>query len=90
MSNPRVVIITGAAGGVGRAMLAEFAGRGDLLIGVDVAQSGLTEAVREFGDQHHAFECDLSDEANIMETLEIRILEKLGVQNPYTETIPLS
>lgn len=30
------------------------------------------------------------DEANIMETLEIRILEKLGVQNPYTETIPLS
>ncbi|MEQ9019845.1 MAG: SDR family NAD(P)-dependent oxidoreductase, partial [Nitratireductor sp.] len=64
MSNPRVVIITGAAGGVGRAMLAEFAGRGDLLIGVDVAQSGLAEAVREFGDQHHAFECDLSDEAN--------------------------
>lgn len=66
MSNPRVVIVTGAAGGVGRAMLAEFAGRGDLLIGVDVAQSGLAEAVREFGDQHHAFECDLSDEANIM------------------------
>ena len=66
MSNPRVVIITGAAGGVGRAMLAEFAGRGDLLIGVDVAQSGLAEAVRALGGQHHAFECDLSDEANIM------------------------
>lgn len=30
------------------------------------------------------------DEANIMETLEIRILEKLGVQNPYTQTIPIS
>lgn len=27
------------------------------------------------------------DEANDMETLEIRILEKLGVQNPYTEMI---
>ena len=26
------------------------------------------------------------DEANDMETLEIRILETLGVQNPYTET----
>jgi len=26
------------------------------------------------------------DEANDMETLEIRILEQLGVQNPYTET----
>jgi len=66
MSNPRVVVITGAAGGVGRAMMAEFAGRGDLLIGVDVAQSGLIEAVRALGDQHFAFECDLSDEANIL------------------------
>jgi NAD(P)-dependent dehydrogenase (short-subunit alcohol dehydrogenase family) len=70
MSNPRVVIITGAAGGVGRAMLAEFAGRGDLLIGVDVAQSGLAEAVKAFGEQHHAFECDLSNEANIMALFE--------------------
>ena len=51
MSNPRVVIITGAAGGVGRAMLAEFAGRGDLLIGVDVAQSGLAEAVKALGER---------------------------------------
>lgn len=27
------------------------------------------------------------DDANIMETLEIRILEKLGVQNPYMQTL---
>jgi|GEM_PF-16083 len=67
MSNPRVVIITGAAGGVGRAMMDEFAGRGDLVIGVDVAESGLAEAVKALGDQHFGFECDLSDEANIIE-----------------------
>ncbi len=70
MSKQRVVIITGAAGGVGRAMMEEFAGRGDLLIGVDMAQSGLAEAVQALGDQHFAFECDLSDEANIIELFE--------------------
>ncbi|MEM5495136.1 SDR family oxidoreductase [Hoeflea sp. AS16] len=70
MSNPRIVIITGAAGGVGRAMLAEFAGRGDLVIGVDVAQSGVSEAVQALGDQHFGFECDLSDERNIMQLFE--------------------
>jgi NAD(P)-dependent dehydrogenase (short-subunit alcohol dehydrogenase family) len=63
----RVVIITGAAGGVGRAMLADCAARGDLMIGVDIAGSGLEEAVAQHGAEHHAFECDLSDEAQIMQ-----------------------
>ena len=67
MSTPRVTIITGAAGGVGREMLAEFAERGDLLIGVDVADSGLADAVKSLGSQHFAFECDLSDEDNIID-----------------------
>lgn len=32
------------------------------------------------------YDHETDDEANDMETLEIRILEHLGVQNPYTET----
>lgn len=67
MSKSRIVIITGAAGGVGRAMMAEFDGRGDVVVGVDIAGSGLAEAVQALGEQHFAFECDLSDEANILE-----------------------
>jgi NAD(P)-dependent dehydrogenase (short-subunit alcohol dehydrogenase family) len=70
MSKQRVVIVTGAAGGVGRSMMAEFAARGDLLIGVDIAESGLVEAVQALGPQHFAFECDLSDEVNIIELFE--------------------
>lgn len=66
MTKQRVVIITGAAGGIGRAMMAEFAGRGDLLICVDMAECELQEAVRAVGEQHFAIECDLSEESNIL------------------------
>jgi len=30
------------------------------------------------------------DEANIMESLEIRILEKMNIQNPYMEKLPMA
>lgn len=66
MTQQRVVIVTGAAGGVGQAMLADCAANGDLIIGVDIAGSGLKAAVASHGTQHHAFECDLSDEGQIM------------------------
>lgn len=62
----RVVVVTGASGGVGRAMLEEFAGRGDLVIGVDMPGSGLRDAVQALGEPHFYFECDLSEEQNIL------------------------
>lgn len=67
MKTSRVVIVTGAAGGVGRAMMTEFATRGDVVIGVDVAQSGLDAAIQDLGSRHFGFECDLSEEANIVD-----------------------
>ena len=67
MSKARIVVITGAAGGVGRSMMTEIAGRGDRVIGVDVADSGLEDAVAGLGGDHVALACDLSDEANIID-----------------------
>ena len=67
MTKQRVVIVTGAAGGIGHAMMAEFAGRGDLLIGVDMVGCGLRKAVRSQGEQHIAIECGLSEETHILE-----------------------
>ncbi len=36
------------------------------------------------------FDHENEDEANIMESLEIRILEKMGIQNPYVDKIPMA
>ncbi|WP_370302274.1 SDR family oxidoreductase [Pseudooceanicola sp.] len=62
----RTTIITGAAGGIGRALLGEFAARGDRLIAVDIPGSNLAEALAEVGPGHHAFACDMADEAQIL------------------------
>jgi NAD(P)-dependent dehydrogenase (short-subunit alcohol dehydrogenase family) len=61
----RTVVITGAAGGIGRALLAEFAAPGTRLIAVDLPGTDLGAALAPFGAGHAAFECDQSDEEQI-------------------------
>lgn len=66
--NPaRVIVVTGASGGIGQAMLAAFSASGDQLIGVDIPGSNITQTMAEFGSHHHGFECDLSDEVQILD-----------------------
>lgn len=57
----KVVFITGAAGGLGRAAAAEFARRGCRLALVDVNADSLAEAVSELGGQHWSSAGDLAD-----------------------------
>lgn len=47
MSEQRVVLITGAGGGMGREVSARYAAQGDRLVLVDVAQEGLDRAAEE-------------------------------------------
>lgn len=53
--SPRHVVVTGAAGGIGRAVAEAFAGRGDVVTGVDARGaelSGITHAVvADLGDE---------------------------------------
>ena len=62
-----IAIVTGAAGGIGRAMLADLAGRGYRLIAVDLPQADPAAAAAEFGPGHLGFGCDLGDEAAIVQ-----------------------
>mgnify|MGYP001329933070 CR=1 FL=1 len=62
----RTCLITGAAGGIGRALLAEFAAPDVRLIAVDLPGSGVAEVVAAHGAQHIGLECDQSDEAQIL------------------------
>jgi NAD(P)-dependent dehydrogenase (short-subunit alcohol dehydrogenase family) len=67
MDNKRIVIVTGAAGGIGKAMLETLAAEGACLIGVDLPGSGISHVVTAFGEGHHGLECDLADEAQIVD-----------------------
>lgn len=61
----RTTLITGAAGGIGRGLVAEFAARGDRVLAVDLPGTGLEEVVAALGGDHLALPCDLSDETQI-------------------------
>lgn len=61
----KLAIITGAAGGIGQALLAEFAEAGHRLVAVDLPGSHVADLVSRFGDHHLSRELDLGDEAQI-------------------------
>lgn len=58
----RVALVTGAAGGLGRAFCAGLAGAGAAVAGVDLAEQGGTErAVEEAGGRYVAITADVTD-----------------------------
>jgi NAD(P)-dependent dehydrogenase (short-subunit alcohol dehydrogenase family) len=67
MPLPRTVVITGAAGGIGRALLAAFAAPGTRLIALDLPGTDLAGALAPHGGGHVALTCDQSDEQQILD-----------------------
>ena len=62
----RVVIITGAAGGIGRALLEAFHRDGDIIAAVDLPGSNVVEIAATLGDQHAGFHCDVASEDDVV------------------------
>ncbi len=92
----RVVVITGAASGIGRATALRFASRGHRVVGIDVQKDELEETARlakETGGEFHAEEFDLAQVERIPSLID-RVLAETGrvdilVNNAfkaYTET----
>ncbi|WP_432284979.1 SDR family oxidoreductase [Aminobacter sp. BA135] len=62
----RVVIMTGAAGGIGRALVDIVAADGDIVVAVDLPGSGVLELADGLGHPHLGLECDVSREEDII------------------------
>src|SRR5689334_9349389 len=62
----RVVVITGAAGGIGRALLEAFHGDGDVIATVDLPGTGVIDITAALGDEHAAFHCDVASEDEVV------------------------
>lgn len=58
----RVVVVTGAAGGIGRALLEAFHREGDTIAAVDLPGTDVLEATAALGGAHAAFHCDVASE----------------------------
>src|SRR4051812_49212643 len=61
----RVVIITGAAGGIGRALLEGFHRDGDSIAAVDLPGTDVVEITAALGGEHMGFHCDVASEDDV-------------------------
>lgn len=66
----RVFLITGAAGGIGSHLASEFAGRGAIVIAVDLHEARVKDLVAQLpGDRHIGIAADLTDRQAISDVL---------------------
>jgi NAD(P)-dependent dehydrogenase (short-subunit alcohol dehydrogenase family) len=66
----RVVLVTGAAGGIGRAICGRFADNGDRVIAIDRVQGAVAALALELGDDHRGFACDVSVETEVISLIQ--------------------
>lgn len=62
----RVVVVTGAAGGIGRSLINILASDGDTVIAVDVPGSDVVKLAEGLSGHHRGYECDVSKEDDVI------------------------
>ena len=77
IESPCVVIITGAAGGIGQACVSNFLNRGYLVMAADLAGTWTGDQLASHGGPLWFHECDISREADV-KALVVRTIESFG------------
>jgi NAD(P)-dependent dehydrogenase (short-subunit alcohol dehydrogenase family)/pimeloyl-ACP methyl ester carboxylesterase len=77
LNAPRVVVVTGASAGVGRATVRAFAARGDRIALIARGAAGLEAAAAEAGDGSLVIQADVADPAQV-EAAARRVEAELG------------
>jgi len=61
----QVAMVTGAANGIGRAIVERFVAEGMQVVAVDISERDLTEATASYGERVHAAVADISDRSQV-------------------------
>lgn len=62
----RIVVVTGAAGGIGRALAGLFSADDDTVVAVDLPGTDVVALAKSLGPGHVGLTCDVSSEADIL------------------------
>ena len=62
----RIVVVTGAAGGIGRALVDILARDGDTIVAVDLPGTGVVDLANSLGGGHLGVECDVSRQSDVL------------------------
>ena len=73
----RVALVTGAAGGIGRAICGQFAGQGDRVVAIDLDRVAVEGLASDLGDGHRGLVCDISSEEAVVGLME-RVTAEFG------------
>lgn len=75
MEKQRVVIVTGAVGGLGTAISKKFLNNGDIVCLLDLNQEKIDQAVAELGENAKGYVCDVTSEHSVQQAISSIITE---------------
>lgn len=75
--NEKIVVITGASQGLGKVVASKLIADGAIVVLVAHDKGKLDQVATELGEKAHAYQCDISDAAQVEQTTK-RILEDFG------------
>ena len=77
LTKRRIVIVTGAATGIGEAIARRFAAEGNAVVAVDRDRDGVRRLAAELGPDHMALEADIASESAVV-SLFAEVRERFG------------